>query len=208
MGNRPLIPDTRLSWIRDTTGEDTPDPKETPEPPPKPTGSKGTKEHSARPVTETPKQQAPRHTPAPAARPETIQAPRYEEEVAPPPKASPPPPPPPRHEVRETARYASQSAHRDEIRETARQAAHQAAAPAMPIKKPSKYHYWIAVIALICVAVSVPERYSVLIFLGFIFVVLLEISYRLGQQHLLNRAAQENLNRILRALSQEDRGGR
>jgi hypothetical protein len=72
-------------------------------------------------------------------------------------------------------------------------------------KRPGMVHYWLALVALICVAVTVPERYGALIFLGFIFVILIEISYRVGQHYYQARTNAEALRRILQSLRQGEK---
>ncbi|MDA8174449.1 MAG: hypothetical protein M0018_07660 [Nitrospiraceae bacterium] len=54
-------------------------------------------------------------------------------------------------------------------------------------KKASDRNYWLGIISLILVAVFVPERYSILIFLGAIWVILFEISERLREQYYLHK---------------------
>jgi hypothetical protein len=73
------------------------------------------------------------------------------------------------------------------------------------VKKPPTVHYWLSVIALICVAFTVPDRFATITFLGFIFVILMEISYRLAQQYLLNKETAENINTLLKALNKTER---
>jgi hypothetical protein len=46
-------------------------------------------------------------------------------------------------------------------------------------KKKSNRNYWIGLISLTLIAIFVPERYSILIFLGAIWIILFEISERL-----------------------------
>jgi hypothetical protein len=79
--------------------------------------------------------------------------------------------------------------------------------PATPDKRPGKLYYALAIVTLMCVAVLVPQQYSVLIFLGFIFVILMEVSYRLTQQYYLNKSTSESMNRVLSQLDQQDKDG-
>lgn len=72
------------------------------------------------------------------------------------------------------------------------------------LREPSKLHYWLSIVAMIIVAVSpVPDRYAIMIFLGFIFVLLMDISYRFRQQHYVNTVNAENTSQILRLLKEE-----
>jgi hypothetical protein len=57
---------------------------------------------------------------------------------------------------------------------------------------PSKLRYLISVAALISAVMFLPERYSLFVFLGFIFIALIEVSYRLGKQYNLLKSISEN----------------
>lgn len=54
-------------------------------------------------------------------------------------------------------------------------------------KRKSDRNYWLHVMFLTAVAIFVPERYSVLIFLGAIWTILFEISDRLREQYYYHR---------------------
>jgi len=57
---------------------------------------------------------------------------------------------------------------------------------------PSKFRYLISVAALISAVMFLPERYSLFVFLGFIFIALLEVSYRLKKQYHLLKSISDN----------------
>jgi hypothetical protein len=57
---------------------------------------------------------------------------------------------------------------------------------------PSKLPYALSIAALISLALLMPERYRIFVFLGFIFVALLEVSYRVRKQHRLIKSISEN----------------
>jgi hypothetical protein len=222
MGNRPLIPDNRLSWIRDTTADDTEAAKSKDDQAPKQEQGKPAREPQVNATTDNARQPEARYTPEPAPRREPAysgrQEPDYYGNSSPSYEA--------RQETRQT-RQASERAFREDQTPTMRymseplfreredppQPARQAAPQAGPersagpgFKKPGRVHYWLSIVALICVAIAVPDRYSTLIFLGFIFIILMEISYRIGQQIYLNRVSAENMNTLLKSLTKTSRG--
>jgi hypothetical protein len=57
-----------------------------------------------------------------------------------------------------------------------------------------KLLYLASIAALVCAAIFLPERYSMLVFLGFIFIALIEVSYRVGEQYHLLKSIAENRN--------------
>ncbi len=70
---------------------------------------------------------------------------------------------------------------------------------------PGVIQYIVSLLALICVAVSpIPQRYVELICFGFLFVILAEISYRVGLQYYQTRTNEEKLDALLKALRKED----
>jgi hypothetical protein len=58
----------------------------------------------------------------------------------------------------------------------------------------SKLPYLLSIVALISVALLLPERYRIFVFLGFIFIALLEVSYRVRKQNRLLKSISENEN--------------
>jgi hypothetical protein len=220
MGNRPLIPDDRLSWIKDTTADDPAAAKAKDDPAPKQQQGRPAREPQVNTATDHARQQEARYTSEPAARSEPAYSGRPEPDYH-----GNNPPYEARQETRNT-RQASERAFREDQAPTMRymseplfrereeppQAVRQApqagtersAGPGF--KKPGRVHYWLSIVALICVAVAVPDRYSTLIFLGFIFIILMEISYRIGQQIYLNRVSAENMNTLLKSLTKTSRG--
>ncbi len=70
-------------------------------------------------------------------------------------------------------------------------------------KKQGKLLYYVSIVALLCVAIFFPERYSIFVFLGFIFIALIEISYRVGAQYHLLKTMSENLATLLKLLNKQ-----
>ncbi len=202
MADKTLIADSKLSWIRDTTSGPAPTKREPDEPPKQQHG--GTKEHAAKTEAKPPRQPPAEQPPERAESPEPPHAARR---TAPQPERSTA-----NQAFRPDMRHGSAQAGLHGFDQDARQMSGYQPQPqggpnvAPAPKKPGMIHYWLALVALACVAITVPERYTVPIFLGFIFVMLAEISYRLGQQYYLNRLNAENMNRILRSLDRDDRG--
>ncbi len=64
-------------------------------------------------------------------------------------------------------------------------------------KKKSERNYWIQLIILSLVAIFVPERYSILIFLGSIWMMLFEISDRLRTQFYFHKDTAEGMARLV-----------
>ena len=60
-------------------------------------------------------------------------------------------------------------------------------------KKKSDRNYWIGLISLTLIAIFVPERYSILIFLGAIWMILFEISDRLRTHYYYLKQSAESL---------------
>jgi hypothetical protein len=58
----------------------------------------------------------------------------------------------------------------------------------------NKLPYVLSIVALISVALLLPERYRIFVFLGFIFIALLEVSYRVRKQYCLLRSISESRN--------------
>ena len=203
MADKPLIADSKLSWIRDTTGSPAPTRRE-PDEPPKQQHGAGAKEHAAKtepkPPRQAPAEQPPERTVSP-------EPPHVARRTAPQPERSTASQAF-RPDMRQGGSQAGFHGFDQDMRQMSGYAPQPQGAPniAPAPKKPGMIHYLLALVALICVTVAVPERYTVPIFLGFIFVILAEISYRLGQQYYLNRLNAENMNRILRSLDRDDRG--
>ncbi|MBA4417451.1 MAG: hypothetical protein C0392_06035 [Syntrophus sp. (in: bacteria)] len=70
-------------------------------------------------------------------------------------------------------------------------------------KKQSMLRYWLSLAALICVAFTVPEPYKTRIFLGFILLILVEISYRVGEYYHQQKTISDNLAEIRKLLSED-----
>jgi len=64
-------------------------------------------------------------------------------------------------------------------------------------KRKSERNYWIHLISLTLVAVFVPERYSILIFLGAIWLMLFEISDRLREQFYLHKNTADGIAKLV-----------
>jgi hypothetical protein len=64
-------------------------------------------------------------------------------------------------------------------------------------KKSSNYNYWFSIVGFILVAAFVPERYSILVFLGGIWVILFEISDRLRVQYYFHKRNAESLEKLV-----------
>ncbi len=60
----------------------------------------------------------------------------------------------------------------------------------------SARNYWIQFVILVLVAVFVPERYSILVFLGAIWMMLFEISDRLRVHYYLHQRTAESVEQI------------
>lgn len=65
------------------------------------------------------------------------------------------------------------------------------------IKRKEDRNFWSAVIAMVLVAVFVPERYSILFFLGAIWAALFEISGRLRVQYNYHKRNCELLSELV-----------
>jgi hypothetical protein len=65
-------------------------------------------------------------------------------------------------------------------------------------KRKSDHNYWIHLVSLVLVAVFVPERYSILVFLAAIWMMLFEISERLRVHYYLHERTAESVERIAR----------
>jgi hypothetical protein len=63
-----------------------------------------------------------------------------------------------------------------------------------------KVLYLLSIAALICAAIFLPERYSMLVFLGFIFISIIVVSFRVAEQQRLIKSIKENRNSWLTLL--------
>jgi hypothetical protein len=58
----------------------------------------------------------------------------------------------------------------------------------------SKLPYLLSIVALLSLAMLLPERYRIFVFLGFIFIALLEVSYRVRKQYRFLKSISESRN--------------
>lgn len=68
----------------------------------------------------------------------------------------------------------------------------------------STRNFWASLIMLTLAAIFLPERYSILIFLGFIFMALFEISDRLRRHHDYHKATAEYLYRLMKKMAPDE----
>ncbi len=61
----------------------------------------------------------------------------------------------------------------------------------------SNRNYWIWVAGLVVVAIFVPERYAILVFLGAIFTMLFEISDRLRRHYYFHKTTAESIETLV-----------
>jgi hypothetical protein len=207
MAKKPLISDNKLSWIKDTTvGEEKPSAGTIPE-----TDDLPARKEVAKAKTKT---KATAAEPGSKTAAQLPSKPGGAQKVAAkkkrPPRASRPTKPidPARTELHETKPEAAPESKQEptlgvppSYQDYLWPRIAEEINPVIVQEKNRKQDmlvYLASIAALLAAAIFVPEPYGILVFLGFIFIALVEILFRMGNQYHLLKAISENLAGLLR----------